>query len=259
MNYRYFNTIVLSVLIIAGVFACKKDTPKEIKPPTDIKCTEIKDSNGIFLQIPNLDFEIWYSGTTSGAQPIQYYNPSPSCFWATSNNGAGDLGSIGKIPAPVYRVGGDSAYSGKYAVMLKTSLGELFNAPKLIAGSIASGDFKIDITDPFNSLKFGKPFNKRPKTVTGYYRYFPVGGDSASAYCYVTKKISGNKLDTIGFGRKLFYDLQDNYAQFQFDVIYKNEESPDNLVIYFASSEAGADFKGQVGNTLFIDEVTVGY
>lgn len=259
MTNRYFNTIVLATFIIVGVFACKKSEPEEVKPPTEIKCDDIKDSNGIFIEIPNLDFEVWNSGKTAGAVPIEYNNPAPSCFWATSNNGAGDLGSIGKIPAPVFRVGGDSAYSGKYAVMLKTSLGELFNEPKLIAGSVASGDFKIDIKDPFNSLKFGKPFNKKPKTVTGYYRYFPIAGDSASAYCYVTKKISGNKIDTIGFGRKIFYTQQSEYAKFEFTVEYRSEESPDNLVIYFSSSEAGDEFKGQEGNTLFIDKVSVGY
>jgi hypothetical protein len=36
-------------------------------------------------------------------------------------------------------------------------------------------------------------------------------------------------------------------------------ETPENIVIYFSSSEAGDEFKGQVGNTLYIDEVKVGY
>jgi hypothetical protein len=254
MSNRYFSTIVLSAFIIAGVFACKKDDPKT--PPSK-ECKD-KPTGTPFSDVPNLDFEDWYSGTSAGANKQQYYNPSPSCFWATPNNGSGDLG-LAKIPVPVFRVGGDSAYSGNYALMLKTGEGELLGKKTLIAGTVASGNFQIDINNPLQSLKFGKPFNKKPKTVTGYYRYFPVGGDSASAYCYVTKNLGGDKLDTIGIGRKIFYDQQNEYAQFSFDVIYKNEETHDNLVIYFASSEAGADFKGQVGNTLFIDEVTVGY
>lgn len=259
MTNRYFNTFVLSAFIIAGVFACKKDKPEEVKPPiTDVKCDEVKGADGIFTEIPNLDFEFWYSGKAVGTGEA-YFNPSPSCFWVTPNNSSGNIGSFAKLPVVAFRVGGDSAYSGKYAAMLKTGLGELLGEPKLIASTIASGIFAIDIKDPFNSLQFGMKFIKKPKKVTGYYRYFPIEGDSASAYCYVTKKISGNKLDTLGFGRKLFYDQQDKYAPFEFDVVYKNEEIPDNVVIYFSSSEEGDIFEGQVGNTLFIDEVKVSY
>jgi hypothetical protein len=254
MSNRYFSTIVLSAFIIAGVFACKKDDPKT--PPSK-ECKD-KPTGTPFSDVPNLDFEDWYSGKSAGLNAQDYYNPNPKDFWATPNNGSGDLG-VAKIPIVVFRVGGDSAHSGNYAAMLKTTQGELLGKSKLIAATIASGNFEIDISDPFNSLKFGKPFNKKPKTVSGYYRYFPVGGDSASAYCYLTKFDANCKLDTIGFGRKMFYDQQSEYAKFEFNVEYKNTETPDNIVIYFSSSEEGDVFKGQVGNTLFIDDVTVGY
>lgn len=255
MTNRYFNTIVLTAFIIMGVFACKKDEPKN--EPSKVCKTAPKGE--IFQDIPNLNFEEWYSGKSAGSPSETYYNPSPQTFWATPNNGSGDLGTLAKVPVVVFRVGGDSAYSGNYAAMIKTSEGKVGDKRTLVAGSIASGVFEIDLKDPFSSLKFGKPFVKRPKKVSGYYKYYPVAGDSASAYCYVTKIDANCVIDTIGFGRRLFYDLQDEYTKFEFDVEYKNSDIPQNVVIYFSSSEAGDKFEGQVGNTLFIDEVSVAY
>lgn len=255
MTNRNFKTIVLSAFIVAGVFSCKKNEPET--PPS--KVCKTAPTGEIFPEIPGLDFEDWYSGKGAGQNPETYYNPSPKEFWASPNNGSGDLGTLAQVPVVVFRVGGDSVYSGSYAAMLKTSEGKVGNKKTLVAGAIASGIFEIDIKDPFNSLKFGKKFIKRPKTVTGYYKYYPVAGDSASAYCYVTKIDANCKIDTIGFGRKLFYDTQDEYAKFEFEVKYKSEDIPQNVVIYFTSSEAGDEFKGQVGNTLFIDEVSISY
>lgn len=253
MTNRFFNTIVLTTIIIAGVFACKKETQN-----TPFKVCKDKPIGEVFEEIPNLNFEDWYSGKSAGLNAGLYYNPGPTDFWATPNNSSGDLG-VAIIPVVVFRVGGDSAYSGNYAAMLKTSEGKLFGDRYLVAGSIASGVFEIDTDDPFNSLKFGKKFTKRPKTVTGYYKYFPVAGDSASSYCFVTKIDANCKIDTIGIGRKLFYEQQSEYAKFEYNVEYTSEETPENIVIYFSSSEAGDEFKGQVGNTLYIDEVKVGY
>jgi len=210
----------------------------------------------IFDEIPNLDFEEWVSGSGVGTK---YQNPAPANFWATPNNGSGKIGTIAEVPVTVFKVGGDSVYSGNAAVMLKTGSGMLSGKETVVAATVASGVFAIDITNPLKSLSFGKRFNKRPKTVSGYYRYFPVSGDSASVYCFVTKLDKNCKPDTIGFGRKLFYDQQASYAKFEFDLEYKNTDTPDNIVIYFSSSEAGDDFKGQPGNTLFIDAVNVEY
>lgn len=254
MTNRYFNIIVLSAFITAGIFACKKNEPET--PPS--KVCKTAPTGEIFQEIPNLDFEDWYSGKSAGLNAETYYNPLPKNFWATPNNGSGDLG-VAKIPVVVFRVSGDSAHSGQYAAMLKTAQGELFGKSKLIAATIASGTFEINVNDAFNSLRFGKPFVKRPKTVTGYYKYYPVAGDSASAYCYVTKIDANCIIDTIGFGRKIFYAQQEEYAKFEFDVAYKNSDIPQNVVIYFSSSEAGDKFEGQPGNTLFIDDVSVSY
>jgi hypothetical protein len=89
-----------------------------------------------------------------------------------------------------------------------------------------------------------------------------VKGDSCGLYCFVTKtkKVDNkNVIDTIGFSRIVSTEEVKSYRQFELNLQYKSEEIPDRLVIYFASSEAGDELKGQVGTTLFIDGVKVEY
>lgn len=235
-----------------GVFSCGKDKPDGSTPIDESNCNEIR-SGGVFNLVPNLDFESW--SIPSG---LRYMDPEPHCFWTTPNRGS--MGnSFVVVPQTVFRVSGDSAYSGNYAVMMETKMGKLFSENKLITGSITSGQFEININDPLNSLKLGQKFNKRPKTVSGYYMFFPVLGDSSVAECYVTKSLGNNQVDTLGRGRVLFKEEQSQYARFSFDLEYKSEETPDNIVVFFASSEAGDSFLGQPGSTLFIDDVKVDY
>lgn len=234
------------------IVACDKD-------PVDNKPTECKNkpTGQLFTEIPNLDFETWYTGKTSGLNSKEYHNPGPKEFWSTPNLGSGDLG-VAIVPVTVFRVEGDEARTG-YAAKIVTGEGTLLGRKTIVSGTIASGDFEVNINNPLQTLKFGKRFEKRPKSVSGYYKYFPVGGDSASVYCFVTKLDANCKVDTIGFGRKLFYDIQETYAKFEFDLEYKNNEKPENIVIYFSSSEAGDEFKGQPNNTIYFDDVEVKY
>jgi hypothetical protein len=213
--------------------------------PGDIKCSDIQ-SGGVFTQVPNLDFESW-SRSSSG----RYEDPDPSCFWATPNK-SNDI--INAIPVTVYKVGGDSAYSGKYAAMIRT--GKWGNL--IVAGTVASGVFSPNLSNPLQSIRFGRNFNQRPKKVTGYYKFFPVANDSCGIYCYVTKRRDA-KLDTIGFSRIVSSERVDNYRQFELVLDYKNTEQPDQLILYFASSEGGKELKGQPGTTLFVDQVRIEY
>lgn len=250
------NMKVLAMLLVGSsvFYACTKDT--SVKP----SLCNIKEPTGeVFSTVPNLDFEDWYTGRSAITNET-YYNPSPDGFWTTPNKGSGDLG-VASAPVTVFRVEGNEAYNG-YAAKLKTGSGKLLGKDIITAGSIASGQFEIDPYNPLNSLKFGRKFDRRPKSVTGYYKFTSVEQDSASAYCFVTKFDKENcRLDTLGFGRKIFYDADqtDEYKQFSFELDYKSDETPDNIVIYFSSSEGGAEFKGQPGNTLYIDEVEVDY
>ncbi|MCO5232231.1 MAG: PCMD domain-containing protein [Chitinophagales bacterium] len=249
---RLINVLKFCALILVGsiVFvSCKKDT----KETPSKECKETPTGN-LFSDIPNLSFNDWYSGKGPGTV---YDEPSPKEFWATSNRGSGDL-TIAIVPVTVFKELRDSA-TGDYAVRLTTGETKLVGKKAIVAGSVASGVFEPNLTNPLASLKFGKKFEKRPKKVSGEYKYLPVLGDSASAYCFVTKMDANCKIDTLGFGRKIFYNEQSDYGQFEFDVVYKSSEKPDRIVIYFSSSEAGDSFAGQLGNTLYIDNVKVEY
>ena len=253
--------LLASACILGGFLltSCSKDSNDNNNNNQTCKLT-VTDGDS-YDEIPNLNFEEWYTGKSAGLNAETYYNPSPAGFWATPNTGSGDLG-IAKVPVTVFRVDSSESKEG-YAAKLVTGEATLLGKRTITAGSIASGKFEIDINDPLKSLAFGRKFTKKPKKVSGWYKYFPVLEDSASAYCFVTKiNKSTCKIDTLGFGRKIFYakDSANTYQPFSFDVVYKDlNVTPDEIVIYFSSSEAGDEFKGQKGNTLYIDEVHVDY
>lgn len=252
MNLNFNNWVAIFAAASMTLVACDKD-------PVDNKPKECPNKPGSqqFSEIPNLDFETWYTGKTAGLNSKEYHNPGPKEFWATPNQGSGDLG-VAQIPVTVFRVEGDEARTG-YAAKIVTGEGTLLGSKTIVSGTIASGDFAVNINNPLQTLKFGKRLEKKPVSVSGYYKYFPVGGDSASVYCFVTKLDANCKVDTIGFGNKIFYDQKDTYTKFEFDVVYKNNEKPENVVIYFSSSEAGDEFKGQPNNTIYFDDVEVKY
>lgn len=252
--------ILLSVIVLIFTLSCIQCKKIVIEKPeiggedttgSSIICSEIQDATKKFYtSVPNLDFEYWKLSSSK-----KYHDPEPSCFWATPNKSR-DI--INTIPATVYRVGNDSAYSGKYAAMIRTGKW----AGLIVGGTIASGDFKPNLSNPLQSISFGKGFKKRPKSISGYYKYYSVAGDSCSVYCFVTKQksINGKKVtDTIGFANMISSETVTAYKKFDLPLKYKSLEIPDRIVIYFASSEAARDLKGQEGSTMFIDEVKLTY
>jgi hypothetical protein len=242
----------LALVSLLFLFSCEKIVIE--KPGTDtdddigsgpIRCNEIQ-VGGIYNTVPNLDFEVW-TRSSSG----RYEDPDPNCFWTTPNK-SNDI--ISGIPVTVFKVSGDSAYSGNHAAMIKT--GQWRNI--LLSGTIASGTFAPNLSNPLQSIRFGKNFEQRPKRVTGYYMYYPVLGDSCGMYCFVTKREAG-KLDTIGFSRIVSTETVNQYREFELILDYKSDDIPDQLVFYFASSEGGKELKGRPGSTLFIDQVRIEY
>lgn len=253
----YILLFFIALIFSFSCIQCKKiviekpDVGGEDTTGSSIICSEIQDaSKKFYTTIPNLDFEYWKISSSK-----KYYDPEPSCFWATPNKSR-DI--INTIPATVFRVGHDSAYSGKYAAMIRTGKW----ASLIVGGTIASGDFKPNLSNPLQSISFGKGYKKRPKTISGYYKYYPVAGDSCSVYCFVTKQktVSGKKItDTLGFANMVSTATVTTYTKFDLPLKYKSAEIPDRIVIYFASSEGASQLLGQEGSTMFIDEVKLTY
>jgi hypothetical protein len=127
----------------------------------------------------------------------------------------------------------------------------------LLSGLLVSGNFIM--TAPF--IKQGKPFTDLPAKFKGWYKYTPANGDSAGIVALLTKfnTVSG-KRDTIGIAVVVVTANVSVYTQFDLDFDYSiTGQNPDSIIVVFASSADGANFNGQVGSTLFIDDVVLEY
>lgn len=246
-NKTYLLLSLLFAITTFVIYACKRIEVTVPDPNTNIdyKCKDIDT----FPEVPNLDFESWTLSPTK-----RYYTPDPDCFWTTGNKSA-DLiiGSI-KPPVTTFRVGKDSAYSGKYALMLKTSSFRLGSTNLITSGTLATGTFQPNVNDPLSSIKFGRPFYRKIKKVSGYYKYISIQNDSCGMYCYQMKG-----RDTISFDRIISSETKRNWTPFELNPVFRSDMRPDKLVLYWASSENGDELEGQKGSTLYLDAVKIEY
>jgi hypothetical protein len=246
---RWYSPLYTALIITAALIAlwsCKKIyvyPPREGDLSIDCKTVDT------FPDIPNLGFEDWTLSRTK-----RYWVPEPSCFWTTANQSA-DLiiGSI-KPPVTTFKVGRDSAYAGEHALMLRSGTFRLFGLEVITSGTIAVGEFKPNPNDPLSSIRFGKPFTRRIKSVKGYYQAISVNSDSISMHCYMFRDN-----DTLGGAKIISNQTVRTWTPFELNLEYTSTARPNKLHLYFASSEAGKELKGQKGNTLMLDELSVEY
>lgn len=117
------------------------------------------------IQLNNSSFEEWYE--VSGSKV--YLEPGvskESTIWATGNPGVVTLG------APNVNRAGDE---NNYHVLLKTvelPLGALLNQG-IGAGSMFTGFFKLNLSNPISSAKFGVSYSARPAAFSVKYKYSP--------------------------------------------------------------------------------------
>ena len=88
--------------------------------------------------------------------------------------------------------------------------------------------------------------------MTGWYKYAPVGGNSATVSIALWKwNSSTNKRDTIGEGRLADASTISSYKKFAFKINYTSSSSPDSAVIIIKSSSTSP----QLGSKLIIDDL----
>ena len=188
----------------------------------------------------------------------------------------------------------DEGYEGKGVKLVTRSTGPFGQMVKLplAAGNLFLGTFDMSIAlkEPRMATGFGLPFDKKPKTFTGYYKYTPgekfqnkdesiVEGkvDEASVYAilYRNHDAEGNPVVLNGdnvqsspqiVAKAIATDIvpTDTWTQFTVDFSYIEEFNLDllenrgyNLAIVFSSSADGAFFQGAIGSTLCIDNVQI--
>lgn len=186
------------------------------------------------------DFESWTQGTGN------FENPTDN-FWTTLNQ-LSLLGPTG--PVTVSKT--TDAYAGTYAARLESgTFGTL-----LVPGLIACGRFN-PLVPPY--LFQGQPFTQKPERFTGYYKYFPVMGDSAAIYAEIhIYDVGGGGKSVIADASMVVYDTVDTYTYFDipFEYYFPNTV-PDSITIVLVSSAGGETFQGQAGSLLFVDEISI--
>lgn len=173
------------------------------------------------------------------------YSEPTGTFWV-SLNALADLGG----PVTVEKT--TDACEGSFAAKLTTK-----NFTSLIvSGLLASGDFdQNNLADP---LKIGKPFTLKPTSFSGCYKYLPANNDSAAMVSILTKwNTQTATRDTIAVAGGVIYAAQSQYVDFNNLYEYESEETPDSIQVIFSSSAGGNSNVGELGSTLYIDNVMV--
>ena len=213
--------------------------------------------------------------------------------WATGNAGYGlTNGSAGPEAYPSTVL--DEGYEGKGVKLVTCSTGPFGQMVKLplAAGNLFLGTFDMSIAlkTPRLATGFGLPFDKKPKTFTGYYKYTPgekfqnkdesiVEGkvDEASVYAILYRNhdedgnpvvLNGDNVQTspLIVAKAIAANIvpTDKWTQFTVDFSYLEDFDLDllenrgyNLAVVFSSSDEGAFFQGAIGSTLCIDNVKI--
>lgn len=212
--------------------------------------------------------------------------------WASGNGGWGAVNQNKKsneYPSSVL----DEGYDGKGVKLVTTSTGPWgkFSHMPIAAGNLFLGEFDLSkgLNEPRTSTFFGKAFDKKPKSFSGYYKYKPgekfqnqdesiVEGktDQAAIYALLYKRefdANGKEIKLNGDNVQSSPNIvataivntippTDEWTKFEVDFTELepfNQKLADNrgynLVIVFSSSTDGAFFQGAIGSTLCIDKV----
>lgn len=203
--------------------------------------------------IPNGNFESWYLYTpVLPSKP--FYEPAGG-FFHTLNI----LDTIAASPGiTVYRC--DTAHTGSYSARCVTR--EIVVLNIVIPGVI--GTIKLKWSN--NSAILGAPFNfaTKPVRFQGYYKSYPLMGDSSAAILLLSKwNTSTKKRDTIAYNRLVFHGIVPNWTLFDTAVYYRTTTvTPDSITMlllscagYDASNMFGS--QGRVGSQALFDDVTL--
>jgi hypothetical protein len=159
----------------------------------------------------------------------------------------------------------------------------------MAAGSIFTGKFILDVSNPLNSTKFGVPFIGKPKSFTLSYKYLPgtpykngagqtlSKSDSCDIYLLLENR-NNNQVKRIATGWYRDGKTQDSFKDITIDLLYG--PLPSSLPLYMfptngtfgtatndvthislvaASSAYGANFEGGANSTLVINNIRLNY
>ena len=217
-------------------------------------------------------------------------------YWDTGNSGftlSNYSAKADEYPSVMIPDGYEGA-GVKLTTRTTGTLGKTFKKP-IAAGNLFIGEFDVmqSMTNTLKTTKFGRPFDKKPMKLTGYYKYKPGEvftdkdfntvenrTDSGSIYSvfYRNEVKAGDHMEKILlYGDDVqtnpqivalakFDDLKPTDEWTYFELEYKYRQGVDdeilnklgyNLTVVFSSSRSGDTFEGAVGSTLYIDKVRI--
>ena len=186
----------------------------------------------------------------------------------------------------------EEGYKGKCVKLVTMDTGPLglLKKIRLAAGNLFIGSFDTQnvMDKPREATSFGRPFDKKPSKLRGFYKYthgerlqneygetIPGETDRGDIYAvfYRNHDSDGNEVVLNGDDVKTnphivaiaqVNDINDaaEWTEFEADFVYSTEVDMKlvenrayNLAIVCSSSRDGAYFRGAIGSTLMIDEV----
>ncbi len=206
--------------------------------------------------------------------------------WASGNEGYKLIPSADKKNPESYPTTLENNGYNKTAVKLVTRQGD--SGHPIVSGSIFTGSFKLNISNPLSSTHFGMPFFGEPAKLKGYYKYKSgnkyqemnnvVSGkrDKCSIYAVfyetddATSYLDGNNIlsspNIVSVAQLSEGKEVDDWTEFELPFLVRNGKKIDakklkkgkyRLAIVFSSSKEGDKYNGAIGSTLIVDEVEI--
>ncbi len=213
--------------------------------------------------VPNGNLENWYNVQLSASLNYDQTGTGPGDNWLnTLNELLAVPFPLGPGPVTVFKT--DDVHSGSWAAKcVSAQFGPPVNV--FIPGML--GTATLDMAGARALVGRGCN-NCRPTYLKGWYKFSPVNGDSAAAVLLVSKwNSTTKKRDTIGYGKQVFKTEVSAYTEFTVNVAYTYPSSGLESVSITLLTVASAGFSvidfqggvGQPGNTLYIDDLMLGY
>ena len=214
--------------------------------------------------------------------------------WASGNGGFA-ISNPSATPTEYPTVMTEDGYEGKGVKLTTRSTGPIAAMVRMpmAAGNLFIGNFitQTALTDALSSTQFGMPFDRRPMTFTGYYKYRPGDTftnrngsidenrtDEGAIYAILYENHDAEGAPIVLYGdnvqtseqivaRAIMAEVSptDEWTRFEIPFIYDGkdftQETLDrfgySLTVVFSSSKDGAYFQGAIGSTLYIDKVEI--
>ncbi len=189
-----------------------------------------------YAQIPNSDFEQWDSSAT--------YHYNEPHFWGTLNSNP-----LAQLLNVVFVSKSTDAHSGQYAMQIQSKLVSTTVAP----GAAASGKIHINLSPISFWADSGFTTSVLPASITGWYKYTPIGVDSAFIHVFYTHW-NGSARDTVGRGSDTILTAASTYTMFTVPIMPGVAAGPDSALVEFISSSVDS---ARNGSTLLIDDLAI--